>query len=122
MAVSKQTIAHCRKKLEQLAKAGKRMTYGALMQRLHIGRNSIKDCLNPIYRDEIDAGRPDLTLIVHYAGSRLGRYNSRGGPAQSKSVKPQTPGQVRAYKDDLYKVYKYWGGKPKGTLKNWLGC
>jgi hypothetical protein len=84
MAVSNQTIVRCRKKLEQLAKAGKRMTYGVLMQHLHIGRNSIKDCLNPTYRDEMNAGRPDLTLIVHYAHSQLGRYNSRGGPAQSK--------------------------------------
>jgi hypothetical protein len=39
-----------------------------------------------------------------------------------KSVKPKTPAQVRAYKDDLCKVYKHWGGKPKGALKKWFGC
>jgi hypothetical protein len=35
-------------------------------------------------------------------------------------VKINNAAQVRAYKDDLRDVYKHWGGRPKGKLKEWL--
>jgi len=122
MGVSGQTIARCRKILEDLAKSGDRITYGKLMSDLRIGRQSLADCLNPIYDSELNAkpSRPDLTLILHYSGSRFGRYNSRGGRAQSIEFNPNDKAQIQAYKDDLSNVYKHWGGKPKGALKTWL--
>jgi hypothetical protein len=71
MGVSKQTIAQCRQILENLAKSGDRITYSDLMTALRIGRQSLADCLNPIYQAEISAQppRPDLTLIPHYSAT-----------------------------------------------------
>ena len=122
MPFSGHTIAQCQKILENLAKSGDRITYGDLMRALGIGRQSLADCLNPIYQTEISAQppRPDLTLIPHYSGSWFGRYNSRGARAQGITIDPNNKTQVQAYKDDLRNVYRHWGGKPKGKLKEWL--
>lgn len=118
--VTQTTIDYCRSLLRDAAKKGGRLTYGQLMKELGISRQQIKDCLNPIYREEIDAGRPDLTLIAHYAGKWTGLYNSRGKQAQTIVVDPGNQVQLQAYKHDLSEVYREWGGKPQGKLKEWL--
>jgi hypothetical protein len=78
-----------------------------------VANQSVGLYLNPIYREEMAARRPDLTVVVVYADTGMGRYNSRGGPAQSVRVDPKKDADVRAYKDELTAVYKQWS---KGNL------
>jgi len=67
--------------------------------------------LNPIYKDEITQGRPDLTVVVVYPKTRMGRFNSRGGAAQSVVVNPKNPDDVNAYQDELKRVYEQWASE-----------
>jgi hypothetical protein len=90
------------------------------MRELGIGRHELRHCLNPIYRREIDARRPDLTLIPHYAGKWVGLYNSEGAVAQAIVVDPNNAEQVHVYKTKLSEVFEHWGGQPQGKLKEWL--
>jgi hypothetical protein len=121
MPVTDQTIARCHDFLRRLARSGRRITYGELMTRFHIARQSIKECLNPIYDAEVSrANHPDLTLIPHYSRSHLGLYNSRGARPQTIIVRASDRAKVRMYKDDLKRVFDFWGGRPTGSLKKWL--
>ena len=123
--VSQEGIATCRLELEELAKAGERLAYGGLMDCLGVerskdGARSLKEYLDPIYEEEMEAGRPDITLILHKAGSLFGQYHSGGARARSVKVDPNNQEQIENYKAELRKVYQEWGGHPKGDLKKWL--
>src|SRR5437899_486697 len=99
----------CKMKLIEVAKARRRIPYGALAA--HVGGVlpiALGQYLNPIYEEEMALGRPDLTLVVVKSGSRYGNYNSRGGPAQSKKFDPNDPADRKAYDEDLGMVYDYW--------------
>lgn len=118
--ISAQTIPNCRQILVGLARSANphRVTYSELMRRLGIARQEIKDVLNPIYDAERRAGRPDLTLIVRYAGSRYGLYHSGGATPQTKKVASARDRQ--GYKAELKRVYATSGGTPRGAFKRWL--
>jgi hypothetical protein len=111
----------CRLKLIELAQIGRRMTYQDMRTRLGLTpRAPLGNYLNRIYDCEVRCfGRPDITLILH-DGSRLGRFNSRGRPAQSDPVVRNDPTHVKAYKRELRRVYACWGGEPRGADKRWL--
>jgi hypothetical protein len=44
-------------------------------------------------------------VILHYAKGRYGNVISKSRAA------------FRVYKEELRKVYKYWGGSPRGALQ-----
>jgi hypothetical protein len=98
---SEATIKVCRNLLVDLAKSGRRSSYGDLAAKLGIANQSLWACLDPIAEDERKAGRPDLTVILHYAGRKYGK------------VAPRT---YRAYREELRKVYMHWGGKADTAL------
>ena len=120
MAVSETIVIRCRSKLVELARKGERITYGELAQHIGVFNQSIGRYLDVIYEKEMESGRPDLTVIPHYSQSWLGKFNSRGRHERTIAVNPDNPAHVRDYKEELCGVYRYWGGKPKGELKNWL--
>jgi hypothetical protein len=95
----------CRSKLVEVAAARSRITYGELAAHLGVANQSVGPYLNSIYREEVTAERPDLTLVVVYADTGFGRYNSGGGPAQSVKVDPQNLDDVKAYNEHLARVY-----------------
>ena len=101
----------CRKKLVEIAAARLRITYGELAKHLGVANQSLTPYLNAIYREEMAAERPDLTLVVVYSDTGLGRYNSRGGAAQSVKVDPENSDDVRAYEEHLSKVHDRWATK-----------
>jgi hypothetical protein len=90
------------------------------MRYLDIGRHQIKDCLDPIHDEAVKTQCPDLGLILHYANSPLGRYNSRQGESRSVEVDPNDIQQIEAYKADLRDVFRQWDGQPAGDLRAWL--
>jgi hypothetical protein len=106
---SEATITVCRNILEGLAKSGGRITYGDFAEQAGISHQSLEHCVNAIREKEKNALRPDLTVILHYAKGRYGK------------VIPKNRAGFRAYKEELRKVYKYWGGSPGGALQAWLG-
>jgi hypothetical protein len=92
---SEATIKLCRNLLIDLAKSGKRTSYGDLATRLGIRNQSLWSCLERVADDERKAGRPDLTVILHYAGRKYGRI---------------APRSFRAYQEEIRKVYRHWEG------------
>jgi hypothetical protein len=101
----------CRNILVEVAKARRKITYGDLAKLLGVRNQSLGRYLDPIYYEEIRAGRPDLTLVVVYADTGFGRFNSRGEAARSVKVDPHNPDHVKGYKRELARVYKQWAGK-----------
>ena len=120
MAANQKLVRRCHERLIELAKKGERTTYGELAKFLHAEDEPPSQYLNPIYDGEIEAGRPDITLIPHYASSCFGKYNSRRGPAQSIVFDKNNPAHVRAYKNDLKRVFMHYQGQLKGPWKDWL--
>jgi hypothetical protein len=102
----------CRSKLREVARAGDRISYSSLAAHLGIESRGTGPYLIAIYEEEMKAGRPDITLVVVYAQTGFGRYNSHGGPATGTEVDPDNPADVRAYREQLAKVYEYWLAKP----------
>jgi hypothetical protein len=100
--------SRCRDKLIEVARQGSPITYGDLAAHLGIANKGPWDMLDELYKEETDVGRPDLTLVVAYSDTGLGRYDSEGGPARSVKVDPNNPDQVRAYGEALARVYEYW--------------
>jgi hypothetical protein len=91
-----------------VARASGKITYGALAQHLGVANQSVGRYLNAVYENEIALGHPDLTVVVVYSKTGMGRYNSKGGPAQSIRVNPSKRSDVQAYKAELARVYAHW--------------
>ncbi len=98
----------CRKILIDTARARTTITYGQLAPQLGVANQSLGQYLDAIYAEEMRAGRPDLGVVVVYADTGFGRFNSRGGPVRSVRVDPNDPESVRAYREELAKVYAQW--------------
>jgi hypothetical protein len=101
-------VDQCRDKLIATARARSKITYGDLAKVLHVANQSVGLYLNAVYEEEIAQGRPDLTVVVVYPKTGMGRFNSRGGPAQSVVVDAGNPEDVRAYTEELNRVYDQW--------------
>jgi hypothetical protein len=101
-------IDRFRDRLIATARARDTIPYNALAKHLGVANQSVGKYLNAIYEDEIAQGHPDLTVVVVYSETGMGRYNSRGGPAQSVRVDPNNPRDVQAYKSELDRVYGHW--------------
>ncbi len=84
------------------------ITYARLAALLGVANQSVGLYLDVIYEEEIGHGRPDLTTVVVYEKTGLGRYNSRGAAVRSKVVVPGNLSDERAYRDELNKVYGQW--------------
>jgi hypothetical protein len=106
--IDKQRVDRCRAKLIEIARAQKTITYSDLAQLLEVANQSIGLYLNAIYKEEIAKGRPDLTVVAVFQKTGMGRYNSKGGPAQSVVVDPNNSSDVKSYRDELRRVYKQW--------------
>jgi hypothetical protein len=106
--IDKRITNRCKARLIAAARASKTITYGALAKPLSIANQSVGRYLNAIYDEEITLGHPDLTVVAVYAKTGMGRFNSRGDPAQSIRVDPKKPSDVRAYKSELARVYHHW--------------
>ena len=106
--LDKQRVERCRAKLVAAARSRRTITYSELAEFLRVANQSVGKYLNEIYNQEMSQGRPDLTVVVVYVDTEMGRYNSKGGPPQSVQVDPDNPKHVRAYKAELSRVYKQW--------------
>jgi hypothetical protein len=106
--IDKQITDRCKAKLIAVARANGTITYSALASQLGVANQSIGRYLNAIYEERIAHGHPDLTVVVVYSKTGMGRFNSRGGPAQSIRVDPKNPSDVQAYKAELARVYGHW--------------
>jgi hypothetical protein len=106
--IDKQITDRCKAKLIAVARAKGKITYSVLANLLGVANQSIGRYLNAIYEEEIALGHPDLTVVVVYAKTGMGRFNSREGPAQSIRVDPDNPRDVQSYKAELARVYNHW--------------
>ena len=100
-------VSRCRAKLVEVARKHARITYGDLAKHLGVANQSVGPYLDAIYKDEIAAGRPDLTLVVVYSETGYGRFNSRGRQPKSKKVDPDNSVDVQTYEAELRKVYAH---------------
>ena len=100
-------LLRCRAKLVEIARNHAKITYSELAKHLGVVNQSVGLYLNPIYEDEIAAGRPDLTLVVVYSETGYGRFNSRGRQARSIKVDPNNVSDKQAYDAELGKVYAH---------------
>jgi hypothetical protein len=83
-------VIRCRNKLIEVARQRGIITYGELAKYLGVANQSVGHYLDAIYNDlVIKFGLPDLTLLAVYKGTKYGRYNSRGLPAQSVEFDPE---------------------------------
>jgi hypothetical protein len=106
--IDKQITDKCKAKLIAVARANGTIAYSDLANQIGVANQSIGRYLNAIYEEEIALGHPDLTVVVVYSKTGMGRYNSRGGPAQSIRVDPDNQSDVQAYKAELERVYRHW--------------
>ena len=105
-------MERCHAKLIDVAQVRGTITYGDLARFLHVANQSVGVYLDPIYEEEIAQGRPDLTVVVVYPKTGMGRYNSRGRHVRSVKVDSNNDDDVRAYRDELNHVYEYWSREP----------
>ena len=103
--VDQNRLDRCCDELVKTARARTTIQYGDLAKILGVASQSVGVYLNRIYEEEIARGRPDLTVVVVYKKTGMGRFNSRGGPSQSVLVDPDNPNDVQSYKDELARVY-----------------
>lgn len=101
----------CRAKLVEVAKRRDRIKYSDLAKHLGIANQGPWGMLHELYREEVKAGRPDVTLVVVYASTGYGKFNSEGGPAGSVKVDTNDPQQCQAYDKALEQVWGYWSRK-----------
>ena len=104
----------CRAALEEAAKSRTHVAYSSLAKIVGVANQGLRPYLQAIYESEMAARHPDLTLVAVYANTRYGRYNSRGGDAQSIRVDPQNAADVAAYEADLEQVYEFWSSPTVG--------
>ena len=112
--IDNEKFNRCREKLIETARSDGYVTYAELAK--HIGASSrrLGPYLDAIY-DEAKKKNPlrDLGLVVVYAGTHYGRYNSRGGPTRSVKVDRTDAAQVAEYDRDLADVRSYWKNQPR---------
>jgi hypothetical protein len=106
--IDKRRTKKCKAKLVAVARASDTINYGELASLLRVANQSVGRYLNPIYEQETALGHPDLTLVAVYRKTKMGRFNSRGGRAQSVRVDPKNQRDVKAYKAELKRVYAHW--------------
>jgi hypothetical protein len=107
--VDSELVARCRDRLIQVARQRGTITYGALAAHLGVIPQAVGKYLNAVYNDlVVEQGLPDLTLLAVYSGTEYGRYNSRGGAAQSVTFNPDNPSQRALYDADRERVYQHW--------------
>ena len=106
--IDRRITERCKTRLIAVARARETITYSALASFLGVANQSVGLYLNEVYAEEIPLGHPDLTVVVVYAGTGMGRYNSRGGPAQSVRVDPDNRSDVAKYRAELERVYDHW--------------
>jgi hypothetical protein len=106
--INKRITKKCKARLIAVARASKTINYGALAKPLGVANQSVGHYLNAIYDEENALGHPDLTVVAVYAKTGMGRFNSRGGPAQSIRVDPKKPSDRKAYDAELARVYAHW--------------
>jgi len=104
-----QLVGRCRERLIQVSRQRGTITYGELAAHLGVANQSIGGYLNAVYNDlVVSQDLPDLTLLAVYSGTQYGRYNSRGGVAQSEAFDPNDPNQCAMYDADRERVYRQW--------------
>lgn len=102
-------IEKCKNKLIEVARARDLITYGDLAAHVGVANQGIGTYLKSIYNEETRRlEHPDLTLVAVSAKTRFGRFNSKGRPAQSVTVDPDNPHDVRKYEEQLAKVCEHW--------------
>jgi hypothetical protein len=106
--IDKRITDRCKKRLIEVARRNGRIQYGVLASQLGVASQSVGRYLNAIYDEETALGHPDLTLVVVYSETGMGRFNSKGGPAQSIRVNPNNKSDVKAYNAELARVYGHW--------------
>jgi hypothetical protein len=106
--IDQKLVDSCRATLIEVARSKRTIPYSELAKVLGVANQSVGQYLNKIYKQEMAACRPDLTVVTVYAETGMGRYNSRGGPAQSVRVDPNNNEDVKAYKEELSRVYEQW--------------
>jgi hypothetical protein len=106
--IDQKLVDRCRAMLIEVVRSKRKIFYSELATVLGVANQSVGVYLNPIYEQEMAAGRPDLTVVAVYTETGMGRYNSRGGPAQSVKVDPNSNEDVKAYKEELNRVYEQW--------------
>jgi hypothetical protein len=109
--VNSAITSKCRSRIKVVASRGETIPYSHLAKHLGVANQSVGHYLDEIYKQECEAQRPDLTVVVVYAGTKMGRYNSQGKPAKSKKVDPCNPADVKAYQAELKAVHDHWRGK-----------
>lgn len=119
-----------RRKLIQVAKSGKTVTYGELMRKFHVSRGGrtpgigIGYVVGTISEYEDSKGRPLLSAIVVRSGSvrRICPHGSPGGgffglpaiPAELRRPEPErsnpvlTDGELRFVRVEQDKIWRYW--------------
>jgi hypothetical protein len=81
-----------------------------LARSLHLkdGDPPLRVYLDPIYEEEMRAGRPALTLVVVNKDTGLCFYNSRGLPARTVRIDRTDEESLATYFADLEGVWAYW--------------
>jgi hypothetical protein len=106
--IDKRITKKCKARLIAAARASKPISYAALAKSLHVANQSVGRYLNAIYEEETALGHPDLTVVAVYTKTGIGRFNSRGRPAQSIRVDPKKPSDRKTYDAELARVYAHW--------------
>ncbi len=99
-------VSRCRHKLAEVAAERSTITYSTMAEHLGVANQAVGKYLTAIYKRECEGTtNPDLTVVVVYADTGYGRYNSEGERVESVKVNPFNVYDVERYKDMLQRVY-----------------
>ena len=106
-AINPDVKERCYQKLIDVARAGKKITYGELCEYLGIRNiiNGLTPYLDAICDDEKADGRPDITVVVVRKSTGFGQFQSSG------PIDPKDADHVRAYEAELVRVHRQWVGR-----------
>lgn len=95
----------CRRKLIEVAKARGKIAYSDLARHLGVANQwkGWEALLGEIYDQEIREGRPDITLVVVYKATGLGRL---GTPGNHREI--ETPEDKDEFAKRLAEVHDCW--------------
>jgi hypothetical protein len=105
--IDKRITNKCKARLIKVARRNGKIEYGVLAKHLRVANQSVGLYLNPICEEEIALWHPDLTLVAAYKKTKMGRFNSRGGPAKSIRANPKNPSDKQAYEAELARVHRH---------------